>query len=66
MAAIHRAAREAARNEHLAHHDNLTGLPNRVLFHDRVAQAMAAAKRDDRRHSEDRRADCCAGCSQSL
>jgi len=46
MAAIHRAAREAARNEHLAHHDSLTGLPNRVLFNDRVSQAMAAARRD--------------------
>jgi diguanylate cyclase (GGDEF)-like protein len=36
------------RMSHLAHHDHLTGLPNRLLFNDRLAQAMAAA----RRHSE--------------
>ncbi len=29
----------------LANFDNLTGLPNRVLFRDRLAQAMARAKR---------------------
>jgi diguanylate cyclase (GGDEF)-like protein len=45
MAAIHRAAREAARNEHLAQHDGLTGLVNRVLFLDRVSQAIAVARR---------------------
>jgi diguanylate cyclase (GGDEF)-like protein/PAS domain S-box-containing protein len=31
---------------HLSYHDMLTGLPNRVLFSDRLKQAIAAAKRD--------------------
>jgi diguanylate cyclase (GGDEF)-like protein len=31
---------------HLAHHDALTGLPNRVLFQDRLQQAVARAGRD--------------------
>jgi diguanylate cyclase (GGDEF)-like protein/PAS domain S-box-containing protein len=33
------------RMSHLAHHDYLTGLPNRLSFDDRLAQAMAAATR---------------------
>ncbi len=34
---------------HMAQHDVLTGLPNRALFHDRVQQELAAAKRHGRR-----------------
>src|SRR5258707_10708182 len=34
----------AARIEHLAYYDGLTDLPNRVLFEDRCAQALAIAR----------------------
>jgi len=33
---------------YLAHHDPLTGLPNRLLFNDRVEQALAAAQANKR------------------
>jgi len=31
--------------KHMAHHDNLTGLPNRFLFFDRLVQTLAQARR---------------------
>ena len=40
--------RAEERSRHLAHHDSLTGLPNRLLFHDRLAQEIALAKRGSR------------------
>lgn len=33
------------RMDHLAHHDSLTGLPNRLLFNDRLKQAIQRAER---------------------
>jgi diguanylate cyclase (GGDEF)-like protein/PAS domain S-box-containing protein len=34
-----------ARIEHMAHHDALTGLPNRVLFHRRLGEALSRIRR---------------------
>ena len=42
-----KAAEETAR--HLAHHDPLTGLPNRALFNDRLHQALSLAHREGHR-----------------
>jgi diguanylate cyclase (GGDEF)-like protein/PAS domain S-box-containing protein len=36
----------AARIQYMAHFDALTALPNRALFHDRLHQVLAQAKRD--------------------
>jgi diguanylate cyclase (GGDEF)-like protein/PAS domain S-box-containing protein len=33
--------------DHLAHHDALTALPNRLLFHDRLQHALARAAREE-------------------
>ena len=42
----HKQAEE--RIQRVAHHDSLTGLPNRLLFGDRLEQAISIAKRESR------------------
>lgn len=45
---IQKALEEKERSlDHLAHHDPLTQLPNRLLFTDRLEQALRSAKRDN-------------------
>jgi diguanylate cyclase (GGDEF)-like protein len=45
LAAIQLGARQAKINQHRARHDALTGLANRVLLQERVAAALAQARR---------------------
>src|SRR3954470_9600074 len=42
--ASRRLRRQAAENDHQAHHDSLTGLPNRGSFYDAVSAALASAR----------------------
>ena len=42
----HKLAQE--RIQRVAHHDSLTGLPNRLLFNDRLDQSIRLARRDSR------------------
>jgi len=43
---ITRARESQDQLDHLAHHDPLTALPNRILYHDRLRHAMTRAERD--------------------
>ena len=50
MVSVRTKGLEAANNQlrHLATHDALTGVPNRVLLDDRISQAIVHAERDQR------------------
>lgn len=45
---LQRWVQAETRLQHLAHHDPLTGLPNRALFQERLSQASAQAGQDGR------------------
>lgn len=45
---LQRWGQARARLHHLAHHDPLTGLPNRALFQERLAEACSQARHDGR------------------
>jgi diguanylate cyclase (GGDEF)-like protein/PAS domain S-box-containing protein len=47
IADISEARESQEKLDHLAHHDALTALPNRLLFHDRLQHALARAARDE-------------------
>jgi histidine ammonia-lyase len=47
--AVEELRRQAEMNRHQALHDALTGLPNRVLFRDRVGQTIRSSERDDQK-----------------
>ena len=48
LGSIVQRKRAEERLHHMAHYDHLTGLPNRVLFTDRLSQAMVDAQRHGR------------------
>ena len=47
MAAVHRASKQASEMEHLALHDRLTALPNRVLLLQAASRALAHVPAED-------------------
>jgi diguanylate cyclase (GGDEF)-like protein len=45
LVALHRSGRQAIRHQHMALHDTLTKLPNRVLLRERLEQALILGRR---------------------